>query len=91
MRRTGVEQVVAAVVCSPRARVKRRRLAAVVAGSVGDAVAQARAKATKDGDGGFPVYCGGGSVVSGEPANEGTGYDVKGALGATGNRMNRQW
>ena len=39
---------------------------------MGDAVAQARGKATTDGDGGFPVYCGGGSDVSGEPANEGS-------------------
>ena len=91
LHRTGVEQVVAAAVCSPRACVRQWRLAEVVVGSVGDAVAQARAKATKDGDGGFPVYCGGGSVVSGEPANEGAGHDVKGGLGATGNRMNNQW
>ena len=65
------EQVVAAAVCSPRGCVRKRRLSEVVVGSVGDVVAQARVKATTDGDGGFPVYCGGGSDVSGEPANEG--------------------
>jgi hypothetical protein len=70
------EQVVAAAVCSPRACVRQRRLAEVVAGSFGDAVAQARVTATTDGDGGFPMFCGGGSDVSGEPANEGAGNDV---------------
>ena len=69
---------------------RKRRLSEVVAGSVGDAVAQVRVKATPDGDGGFPVFCGGGSDVSGEPANEGAGNVVKGGLGATGSRMHEQ-
>ena len=62
----------------------------MVAGSLGDAVAQARVKAKTDDDGGFPVYCGGGSDVSGEPANEGACNDVKGGLGVTGSRMHEQ-
>ena len=56
----------------------------MVAGCVGSSLAWLRAETVRDGDGGFSVLGGGGSSVSGDPASEGTGHDVKMNLGATG-------
>ena len=78
--------MVAAAVCSPRGCVRQRRLAEVVAGSRGDAVAQARAKARLGHGGGLTEICGipddGASIPASDKSHDHVRHDLQ-SLGSS--------